>query len=903
MNNKADHIINELKGKLSLPNFVVLLFIVLLLVIDFFPYFESLEIINPQFLYLAGINFITAIYLYLNSNLISGQILSALKRSYVLKIYLAFLFFCGVTIFSAKNTSLVLTRFTEIAIVFCLFINLSILLKNKLDLFYKITFIICIAAFIQSWQQIYNFIIIPRNAAIIDLLGSMKGNTGNINILAASLAMKIPFILMGINQFTIYKKWFAIVALFSVTSVIFLTGARTPLISLFLIFTVYSIYIIRENSFSKSSFSKILQFVIPVLLAVLFSNSIFDKSKDTGRYVSLEHKVDNFSGEDGSSKARLAYWGNAIKISKKNPVLGIGLGNYQVESIPYEKTAANGFVVSLHTHNDFLEITAETGILNGLIYLSLFICIAGINLKKILRSNDKKTRMISVLILMSLIVYGVDSSLNFPMYRPTIQIFFALMLALSVVNSSNEAITSVSQNKFVIKTICCFLLVAGICTTYSAYIIFKASHLEYLIAKDNINLNRKGALTGDDVVNLIPKYPNVLSSSEAFYEYAAIYYIREENYKKAFKCFSKASQINPYTGRIDFYKQLIASKTGKMDSAYIYSKRAFNLRPRNYDLYKGVTNYAIVKRDTVELLKNHALFSKYNNIPEAWLNVTNGLQSSGANYNRLLSFVNQGLKKMPKDSILTKKKNELLITTYLVGGQNLENRSELSNALKYYEKALKIDPKNIYITQNIGFNYFKQGQNKKAIASLLEALKYPGLNDGKTEFFLGISYLKENDKTNALKYFKVSKEKNFLPAKQLLSRFNSVNVAEQSAQQKIKNDLLIANYITEGQKLEEQKKLTDALASYEKALKIDPKSIYAAQNIGFYYLKTGQSKKAIDYLLNALKYPGLNDGKTEYFLAICYLQQKDKENACKYLNISKSKSYSDADRLIKNVCT
>ena len=114
---------------------------------------------------------------------------------------------------------------------------------------------------------------------------------------------------------------------------------------------------------------------------------------------------------------------------------------------------------------------------------------------------------------------------------------------------------------------------------------------------------------------------------------------------------------------------------------------------------------------------------------------------------------------------------------------------------------------------------------------------------------------------------------------------------------------MIANYITEGQKLEEQKKLTDALVSYEKALKIDPKSIYAAQNIGFYYLKTGQSKKAIDYLLNALKYPGLNDGKTEYFLAICYLQQKDKENACKYLNISKSKSYSDADRLIKNVCT
>lgn len=88
----------------------------------------------------------------------------------------------------------------------------------------------------------------------------------------------------------------------------------------------------------------------------------------------------------------------------------------------------------------------------------------------------------------------------------------------------------------------------------------------------------------------------------------------------------------------------------------------------------------------------------------------------------------------------------------------------------------------------------------------------------------------------------------------------------------------------------------------EKAEKIDPKNIYAAQNIGFYYLKTGRSKKAINYLLNALKYPGLNDGKTEYFLSICYLQEDDKTNACKYLNISKSKNYPDAEQLVVKIC-
>ena len=502
---------------------------------------------------------------------------------------------------------------------------------------------------------------------------------------------------------------------------------------------------------------------------------------------------------------------------------------------------------------------------------------------------------------MLVIAYGIDSSLNFPMYRPTMQIFFSLMIALTVVNNSTLGIAYASQKQFSVRIVCSVLIIAAIITSYSAYLIYKASHLEYFIAGDNINLNEKGALNGDKVVALIPKYPNVLSSSESFYEYAAIYYIREKNYKKAFKCFSKASKINPYTGRIEFYKQLIAVKTGKIDSAYIYSKQAFYLRPRNYNLYKIVSQYSIIKKDTLELLRNHELYSKYNNNPETWNTVASVLQNSGADYKRIIRFVNEGLKKMPNDSVLLKKRNQLLITSYLQGGQNFETQSELGKALESYEKALKIDPQNIYVTQNIGFNYYKQGQNKKAISSLLDALKYPGLNDGKTEFYLGICYLKENDKINAMKYFTISRDKKYPPAKQLISQFRSIQ-GEQAALKKRQNDLLIADLITEGQKFEDQKKLVEALTSYEKALKIDPQSIYANQNIGFYYLKTGQAKKAINYLLNALKRTGLNDGKTEYFLAICLLQEGDKTNACKYLNISNNKKYSDAQQLIPKIC-
>lgn len=749
------------KEEHSFPDFIVLLFIILLLIIDFLPYFNCLEIINPQFLYLSILNIIIAIYFYFNSNLIPGDILAILRQTYITRLYFCFIFFCGLSFFTAKNVSLVFTKFTEILIIFCLFINLCILLKNKLNLLYKIAFIVSISAFIQSWQQLCHFIIIPRNVSILNLLNAMKGNTGNINILAASLTIKIPFLFLSITHFKKYKKWFLVIALFSAASIIFLTGARTALVNVFFTFSIFTIYLIREYSFTKQTLSKILHLFIPILIAILFSNLIFEKSKDNTRYVSLENRVGQINSQDESLKARFAFWNNVLKISQKNPLLGVGLGNYQIESIPYEKETANESGVSLHAHNDFLEILAETGIINALIYFSLFIVLLITNLKNILKSDDKKTEVIAMLTLMLLIVYGVDSFFNFPMYRPTMQIFFSLMLALSIINNCKIQEHQETRNKSLFKKFILVFFVVSILTTCSSYIIYKASNLEYLIATDDINTNEKGVLNGDEVVKRIQLYPNVFQSSESFYEYAAIYYLREKKYEKAFQCFYKAGKINPYLGRIDFYKHIIASQRGKADSAYIYSKKAFYTRPRNFDFYKSSINYASANKDTTEILKEHKLFTKYRNMPQAWDVAASSLQNAGYNYKNIITFINEGLRSIPKDSSLQAKKNNILITNYLIEGQNFESQLKLDKALESFKSALKIDPKNVYALQNIGFYFYKRGENKKALHYLLEAIKYPGLYDGKTEFFIGYCYLLENDKQNSCKYFYLSKAKNY----------------------------------------------------------------------------------------------------------------------------------------------
>lgn len=757
---------NANKGISIIPEYIVYIFIALLLIIDYMPK-DGYLVSNIQYLYISVLNFLIGIYFYVNSKMISSDIIPKLKRSYITRIYLVFLLICGLSFITAKNTSLVITRFTELIIVFCLFINLTILLKDKLYLLYKIAFIISISAFFQSGFALYNYSQLSRYVSATEALTNLIGNAGNINIFAASLTIKVPFLLLGITHFTSIKKKFLLFTLFIVATAIFLTAARASLLNLFLIFLVYIIYYLRLHSFNKSSLAKSFVVIIPVVIALFVSNQSLKKAKDNERYKSVTNRITQISTDDASAQARLTYWGNAIKIAQANPLLGVGLGNYRIESIPYEKFHENDFSVSLDPHNDFLEILAETGIVNGIVYLSLFVVILIINLRRIIKSTDENIKIVAVLTLMLLIVYGGDAFFNFPMYKPTMQLFFSLLLALTVVNTpvlANHALDKPLNIKLFP-----FFIVLTIITTYSAFIIYKASNLESEIANDNINMNLKGVLTGDEIINRMPKYPNVFYTSESFYEYAAIYYIREKNYEKALSCFSKASKINPYSGRINFYKYFISKEKGNLDSAYVYIKEAFYLRPRNLLFYKYATNLAAIKKDTLEILKEHQLFSEYRKTSEAWSVPAMELQKANFNQKSLVRFIDQGLKEIPNDSTLVKLKKDILVKKYTFEGQIYLSKSKFDKSLESFEKALKVDSENFYLLQSIGLNYYFSGKYKQAINYFLNAIKLPGANDGTTEYYIGVCYLKSNDPENACKYFNLSKAKNFPLAQQQLN--------------------------------------------------------------------------------------------------------------------------------------
>jgi O-antigen ligase len=131
------------------------------------------------------------------------------------------------------------------------------------------------------------------------------------------------------------------------------------------------------------------------------------------------------TSEDDSINERLGYYSDAVQSIMNNPIIGVGVGNWKIKSIDYAGQSVSGYTVPYHVHNDFLQITAEIGIVGGLIYLMIYL----LPIYSIIRKNKNQVldNLNLVYILVIFAVY-IDSMLNFPMSRPVNHIFLLFTL-------------------------------------------------------------------------------------------------------------------------------------------------------------------------------------------------------------------------------------------------------------------------------------------------------------------------------------------------------------------------------------------------------------------------------------------------------------------------------------------
>lgn len=256
-----------------------------------------------------------------------------------------------------------------------------------------------------------------------DLANLLQGKASNKNITSFSIALKIPFLIY--LYFKSEKKIIKIgvLGLISLAYVMlnFLdTRAITLANYLILILLIFNLVL----NFKKSNF--ILTSILILAITLSFNIPSLLNDKRTDKNIEL---VKISSDRDESSNQRLRFYKAGISQIVKNPIIGVGFGNWKLESIKYDKNSVKEYIVPYHMHNDFLQFGAELGIIGMFTYLAFFISTIFYYLKNVLLSQKLKLNIFTTITLVFFIYFFIDSNLNFPFARPMIFLQFLIFLS------------------------------------------------------------------------------------------------------------------------------------------------------------------------------------------------------------------------------------------------------------------------------------------------------------------------------------------------------------------------------------------------------------------------------------------------------------------------------------------
>ena len=192
----------------------------------------------------------------------------------------------------------------------------------------------------------------------------------NHNHFTGYLELVIPVtlgILMQMKRSSFYSRWGLILALCIMCVAFIFAQSRGGWISLGISFLIMNIIFIKKGILKKNSLF-IFLFIGVLFLGFLSMRSSIDTSRITN------------SDEALSLNGRLNIWQGAVQMVKERPFLGVGIGDFDKGFYRYRPA---GFDMrAVYTHNEYLQMAAEMGILAPLLMIFLFIVILIKGLKK-----------------------------------------------------------------------------------------------------------------------------------------------------------------------------------------------------------------------------------------------------------------------------------------------------------------------------------------------------------------------------------------------------------------------------------------------------------------------------------------------------------------------------------------
>lgn len=206
------------------------------------------------------------------------------------------------------------------------------------------------------------------------------------NLLGGYLAMTMPLVLIH-NE----RRWMILPLFFALT----LTKSLGAFFSLF---AGVCVYVYLRKGLSKN---RLLALGTLILAAVFI-------------FILRQTAAKTYTLPDFSLIKRLSYWQETIKIIRAHPLMGVGIGNYNL-------------ALTRYAHNSFLQFWAEAGIFALASFLWLIYKILKNGLKNI-GTRDYKTRDIALIT--AAIIFLAHNLVDFSFFLPETALTWWVILGL-----------------------------------------------------------------------------------------------------------------------------------------------------------------------------------------------------------------------------------------------------------------------------------------------------------------------------------------------------------------------------------------------------------------------------------------------------------------------------------------
>ena len=747
--------------------------VITLALIPFVPTFRVIDMVAPQYLYLSITQFLIAGFL-LKTKKGKEIAFNLVDISYVL-----FLLFGLISFLKSYNLTESIIEWSQFLTLFITYFNLKILF-NSLENKKKIFLLIFLSLVVIESLVILNVFI--QNYSLTEGLGRIRllsGLSSNQNIGAFSLLIKVPIVLFLYQKSkkSIFKIFLGI--LFSIIVFdILVISSRAAIIGL--IFTVATVFIYEIFKSKDHGFKFKLSVIFSPLLILIFLFQSFLYTNNEN--LSVTNRISSY--QDDSVDKRVSYFKSAANLFLKNPIAGIGIGNWKIVSIDDLKEEITEYQVPYHTHNDLLQIASEIGIFGFLSFFFIVFTPIIYLLKNFF--YRKELNEITPFLLIAFMIYFWDSNINFPRLRPYSQMNFIFILSFFSSYYQQLKEYKVIRIKRIMYVFMALLLPLNF---VHSKIFISYQNMTYLYYDFNENQNNLEADL-EVVKEYQDTFPNINTTAIPLKIAKANYFLQNQDYLKAQELIKEGQKHNPFLGLGDLLMSKIYYVKGQKDSALYYIERAYKKIPLNSG---HVALYQTILEERDDKVKEDEVFERTKTLKSKVLWTNHFLMvvkdSSKSNND---SFTEKD-KKNIKEAIDIFPKNPFFISASLIINNGLEapklavdydkiasyhySEKEYLKAIKNWNKASEIiNAEDSYIL-NIAVCYNELEDYSSAV-KYLKVIENRGIKskDGQFEFVAGYSFIGLGKLDLACKYLKESKKLGYNPATDLLKKMNCQSI-------------------------------------------------------------------------------------------------------------------------------